>query len=91
MSEAPNQDGEFWFEDGTVILVARDVEFRVYGGLLADHSPVLRNLFARPGHPVRSVTKPGQPEFLCPVISLEDSPEDLRHVLRVYIPRHRLR
>ena len=39
------RDEDFWFEDGTVVLVAEGVEFRVYEGLLADHSPVLRDMF----------------------------------------------
>ncbi len=28
------RDGEFWYEDGTIILVARTVQFRVYKGVL---------------------------------------------------------
>lgn len=39
------RDAEFWFEDGTIVLVARDVEFRVYKSILADHSPVFSNMF----------------------------------------------
>ncbi len=45
------RDNELWFEDRTVILVARDVEFRVYKGLLADHSPVFRDMFSLPQPP----------------------------------------
>ena len=36
------KDEEFWFDDGTVILHAGDVEFRVYRGLLESHSTVFR-------------------------------------------------
>ena len=81
------KDNEFWFEDGTVILAARDVEFRVYGGLLADHSPVLKELFTKHKHPTRPVSFYGQSKAMCPIVRLEDSPEDLRHVLRMYMPR----
>jgi len=31
----PTHDAEFWFEDGTVVLRAGTVAFRVYEGLLA--------------------------------------------------------
>lgn len=39
------RDAEFWFEDGTIVLVARHVEFRVYKSILADHSPVFSDMF----------------------------------------------
>ena len=42
----PGRDAEFWFGDGTVILVAKDIEFRIYRGLLADYSPVFKAIFA---------------------------------------------
>ncbi|OJT09457.1 hypothetical protein TRAPUB_14060 [Trametes pubescens] len=38
-------DEEFWYGDGNIILLAGDVEFRVYMGLLAENSPVLRDLY----------------------------------------------
>ena len=85
-------DQEFWFEDGTIVLVAKDVQFRVYEGLLADHSPVLRDLFAKPGHPVRSFrSRVEKPKVRCPIVTLSDSPEDLRHMLRMYMPRRNIR
>lgn len=71
------KDSEFWYEDGNVILLARDVKFRVYKGILADHSPVFKDMFSLP-------QPPGSVES-CPTVRITDSPEDLRHVLRVYI------
>ena len=47
-SDCREKDKEFWFEDGTVIIVAKDVEFRVYAGIIAAHSPVLKELFEKP-------------------------------------------
>ena len=77
------RDEEFWFEDGNVILVARDVEFRIYKGLLADHSPVFRDMFSLPQPPA-----PSDGEIPpCPIVHLSDSPEDLRYVLRIYMAR----
>lgn len=75
------EDGEFWFDDGTVILVARNIEFRVYKGVLVGLSSVFKALFARQ-HPLRNVHMDGVPSFPCPVVQVSDSPEDLRHLLR---------
>ncbi|EIW56911.1 uncharacterized protein TRAVEDRAFT_81808, partial [Trametes versicolor FP-101664 SS1] len=75
------RDEEFWSSDGDIILVARDVEFRVYKGLLADHSPVFRDMFSLPQSPApSSTTVPA--EGPRPVVHLSDSSEDLRHMLR---------
>ncbi|KAI0711714.1 hypothetical protein C8Q76DRAFT_769456 [Earliella scabrosa] len=78
-------DEEFWYDDGTVILAARDVEFRIYGGLLAHHSPVLKELLAQ-AHPMHPPPLAGNENSSCPVVRLSDSPEDLRHLLRAYMP-----
>ncbi len=74
------RDEEFWFEDGNVMLVARDVEFRVFKGILADHSPVFKDMFSLPQPPEYATA-------LCPVVHVTDAPEDLRHLLRVYMPK----
>ena len=75
----PTRDEEFWFPDGNVILLARGVEFRVYSGLLASHSPVFKDMFSLP----QPADLPSAP---CPVVQMTDSPEDLRHILRVFMP-----
>ena len=72
------RDEEFWYEDGNIILTARDVEFRVFKGILADHSPVFRDMFSLP--------QPPSADTSVPTVKLEDSPEDLRHVLRAVMP-----
>lgn len=36
---------EFWYKDGGVVLVADDVAFRVYQGLLAEHSELQRHIY----------------------------------------------
>ncbi len=81
------RDAEFWLNDGTVILVADDVEFRVYSGLLANHSPVLKELFSQP-HSTRLLSINDQGQISCPVVNLSDSPDDLRHLLRAYMPQN---
>ena len=79
------RDSELWFEDGTIILVARGVGFKVYRGPLVDHSPVFKDMLSLP-QPAATQVAPA-----CPVIPLPDSPADLRHVLRVLMPTKRIR
>ncbi|OJT09465.1 hypothetical protein TRAPUB_14068 [Trametes pubescens] len=82
------RDTEFWFEDGTIILVAKNVQFRVFKGILSDHSPVFRDMFSLPQPASASILQGATDAFdACPVVHLSDSPEDLRHVLRACIPK----
>ena len=46
--EQRQRDAQFWYEDGTVILVVHDVEFRVYKGVLVQHSLFFRDMFSLP-------------------------------------------
>jgi len=76
------QDEDFWYSDGTVILVARTgVAFRVHRGVLADHSTVFRDLFAVP-------QPPEEEHAGCPIVNLSDAPNQIRSLLRaLYHPR----
>lgn len=74
-----SQDAEFWIADGTVILLAGNVMFRVYQGVLAEHSPVFAEMLSLP--------QPANVSVPCPVIKLYDNPEDWRHMLRLLVPR----
>ena len=76
---AITNDKQFWFEDGNVILVARDARFKVYKGLLAAQSPVFGDLFACASH--AEETYEG-----CPVVRLTDAPEDLKCLLGYLLP-----
>ncbi|RDX48998.1 hypothetical protein OH76DRAFT_1483489 [Lentinus brumalis] len=64
------------------MLMKRDGEFC---GVLATHSPVFWELFNQ-DNPIPVVSINGKDGVPCPVVTLTDSPEDLRHILRVYIP-----
>ncbi|KAH9887013.1 hypothetical protein C8Q73DRAFT_768656 [Cubamyces lactineus] len=77
------RDAELWFEDGNLGLVAGDVEFKLYRGPLIAHSLVFKDMLSLP--------QPAGRDEPCPVIPLYDSPDDLRHVLRVFIPGSTLR
>lgn len=81
------RDAEFWFDDGTVVLVARDIGFRIYKGILTKNSPVFHDMFSFP-QPQASTSPPSLSAAAdpCPIVYLPDSPEDLRHILRVCMP-----
>ena len=74
------EDEEFWLDDGTIVLIAREVAFRFYKGALAIHSSVFADMFSL-ARPDESPSK-----YDCPVVHLDDTPEDLRWILRAFLP-----
>ncbi|GJE90723.1 hypothetical protein PsYK624_068670 [Phanerochaete sordida] len=70
--ELSEQCPDLWFPDGTIVLRAGTVLFRVYKGILAKQSPFLAELFALP-QPPHGETYEG-----CPVLEIYDAPEDAR-------------
>ncbi|KAH9886947.1 hypothetical protein C8Q73DRAFT_794978 [Cubamyces lactineus] len=74
------RDKEFWFEDGSIILIAFTIGFKVYRRLLMEHSPFFRDLFRIPQPPTM------QQIDGCPFVRLTDRPEQVRHLLRVLFP-----
>ncbi|KAI0742391.1 hypothetical protein C8Q80DRAFT_1108999 [Daedaleopsis nitida] len=79
------RDKDFWFEDGSIVLHARNVAFKVYALPLIKHSPVFKDMLSLP-----------QPDAdgdvaALPVVSLSDSPEDLRHAFQILMPNDTLR
>ena len=86
-------DTEFWFDDGSITLIARNVEFRVYKGILASRSAVFRDMFSFPQpepSPESSSTSAAEASSAsatsCPLVHLTDSPEDVRELLRILMP-----
>ncbi|GBE89326.1 hypothetical protein SCP_1503340 [Sparassis crispa] len=75
--DAVQQDADFWFEDGNIVLIANRTAFRVHQGVLSRHSEVLRSLLIL-SQPVDEETM-----FGCPSVHMSDSPTDLQHLLRV--------
>ncbi|KAJ3512106.1 hypothetical protein NMY22_g15434 [Coprinellus aureogranulatus] len=73
----PTRSTEFWFEDGSIVLQAGNVQFKVYRELLARRSPILASLFQQPPLPDEA-TIDG-----CRVVQLQDAFEDLIHAFRV--------
>ncbi|RPD58517.1 hypothetical protein L226DRAFT_489969 [Lentinus tigrinus ALCF2SS1-7] len=82
--DRPRRDHEFWFDDGSIALVAKDVEFRVYKRVLSEHSVVFADMLSFPQPSSQQPTSIPQD---CPIVHLDDSPEDLRHIFRAIFPR----
>ncbi len=79
---AATRDKDYWFDDGNLILVSQNVSFRVYKGLLAEHSTVFRSMFhVAQGKPETDDLVDG-----CPVVTLYDSPNDLRELFQLIYP-----
>ena len=79
---AATRDSDYWFEDGNLILVSQGVAFRIYRGLLAEHSVMFRSMFdIAQGLPATEDIVDG-----CPVVPLDDSPNDLRELFRLIFP-----
>ncbi|KAI0702670.1 hypothetical protein C8Q76DRAFT_659740 [Earliella scabrosa] len=81
-SEGSRKDDELWLEDGNLILVTPTVQFRVYRGPLVSQSLVFRDMLSLPQPPVDAASCAPQ-NVPCITIPMSDSPEDLRHFLRV--------
>ncbi|TBU53880.1 hypothetical protein BD310DRAFT_961760 [Dichomitus squalens] len=78
--QAAARDSEYWFDDGNLILLSQGFAFCIYKGLLAEHSSVFRSMF--------QVATPATEELVdgCPVVTLYDSPNDLRELFRLIYP-----
>ncbi|KAI0742371.1 hypothetical protein C8Q80DRAFT_1238079 [Daedaleopsis nitida] len=75
-------DTEFTFQDGNIIIVAGDVAFKVYRGLLAEHSSVFRSMLDIG----QAIPNPAEMVDGCHVIPLYDSPNDIRGLFRLIYP-----
>ncbi|KAJ7610501.1 hypothetical protein FB45DRAFT_761262 [Roridomyces roridus] len=62
-----------WFNDGTLIVHAGTSLFRVYGGLLAERSPIFHDMLQIPQPPGGGETFAG-----CPIVHLSDDPHHLK-------------
>ncbi|KZT11118.1 uncharacterized protein LAESUDRAFT_754812 [Laetiporus sulphureus 93-53] len=70
------RDEEYWYQDGSVVLIAEGWGFRVFHGILAEHSEVFRDLLSIPQ--LQTMEQIDN----CPVVHLSDRAADLRHLLR---------
>ncbi|KAJ7749696.1 hypothetical protein B0H16DRAFT_869645 [Mycena metata] len=72
----PQRDADLWFLDGNLIVQSELLSFRIYGGLLANESPIFKDMLSIP-QPANEAKIDG-----CPVVYLHDDPRDLKCFLR---------
>ncbi|KAF9467030.1 hypothetical protein BDZ94DRAFT_1250360 [Collybia nuda] len=70
-----------WLEDGNIILLAQNTQFRVHRTVLAMHSTVFQDMFGIP-QPQEEPTIDG-----CAVVHLSDSAQDVEHFLNALYKR----
>lgn len=72
---------KLWLDDGNIVLVVKDMGFRVHRGVLTGHSEVFRDMFAVPQPPHQATQKLIDG---CAVVPIPDEdPEALAFVLTV--------
>jgi hypothetical protein len=69
---------DLWFRDGSVVLHAGDILFRVHISQLSRHSLFFRDMFSLP-QPEETVFNENSE---CPVLPLSDSPVDVANLLK---------
>ena len=75
------RDSEFWFEDGSIVLLAYgDVAFKVYKRILSEHSALFRDMFSIPQPPKVPMIDG------CPYTYVSEYPSYMRHLLRILFP-----
>ncbi|KAJ6567060.1 hypothetical protein B0H19DRAFT_1232982 [Mycena capillaripes] len=72
----PRRIPELWFEDGNLVILAENRQFRVYRGVLAARSPIFHDMLAFP--------QPSDSELIegCPLVRLPDSATEVTVFLR---------
>ncbi|KAF7362313.1 BTB domain-containing protein [Mycena venus] len=72
---------EIWYDDGSVVLQAQQLQFRVHWAVLAQHSPFFREMRGLP-------QPPDQPSVEgCPIVELSDDVVDVEFLLKaLYTP-----
>ncbi|KAH8101967.1 hypothetical protein BXZ70DRAFT_1007192 [Cristinia sonorae] len=71
----PEKSTDVWFEDGNLVVVAENIGFKVYRGILAQHSEIFSDMLTLP-QPADASTMDG-----CLVVHVSDSATDIKHVM----------
>ncbi|KAI0037441.1 hypothetical protein FA95DRAFT_1476849, partial [Auriscalpium vulgare] len=69
---------DLWLDDGTLVIAAEGVLFRVYMSLLARHSDVFKEMFSLP-QPATSLVDQVDG---CPLVTFHDTASDAAHMLQ---------
>ena len=73
------RDDEFWEDDGMVVLVARNVGFRIHNSVLAHHSPVFADMLSIPAGSMEREKYDG-----VSLVHLHDDAEDVEELFKVF-------
>ncbi len=87
MGGKAERDKTFWFHDGTIVVLAGNIEFKVYAGPLIEHSPVFQVMFSLP----QAGADPSAADRVRPPVHLSDSPCELRYLFELMLPSETLR
>lgn len=78
--EGISRHPDLWYDDGTVILIAENIGFRVYRGPLTKHSEVFRDMFSFP----QPTAAPSETYEGCPIVRLVgDTAEEIAEVMKI--------
>jgi len=77
VAESFQRHPDFWFSDGSVVLIVENTGFRIHQSVLARKSIVFNDLFGIP--------QPLNPEMIdgCPFVHLSDSADDIVEILKI--------
>ncbi|KAH9925146.1 uncharacterized protein B0H18DRAFT_933899 [Fomitopsis serialis] len=78
-----SRDKQFWYDDGNIIVVAQDVGFRVYKGMLSRPSEVFRDMFSL-AQPAPNQSREQTPED-CPIVHVTDTADEMRSLLMILL------
>ncbi|CAL1717210.1 unnamed protein product [Somion occarium] len=73
---------EFWFDDGSIIVLAADVAFRLHKGILSRHSTVFRDMFSV-AQPVDSGATLDCSLDGVPLVHVSDTREDFESIVSI--------
>lgn len=75
------RSSDLWFDEGTAVLQAESMQFRIHLGLLAANLSVFKDMMSIP-HPESEETVDG-----CVLIHLSDKAVDVEHMLKALYHR----
>ncbi|KAG6853015.1 hypothetical protein C0991_007456 [Blastosporella zonata] len=82
MASEPCTRSDFWYSDGSIVLIVENTAFRVHQSILSQHSDVFSHLFMVP-QPV----EPGETMDGCLLVHLQDDLDDFTEVMKaIYQP-----
>ncbi|CAE6501460.1 unnamed protein product [Rhizoctonia solani] len=80
-----SRDPDYYFEDGSIILLVQDVLFKIHASLLKAQSQVFKDMFAMPSGDAASITEGSSEQR--PIVIPQVKPPQFRNLLKmIYTP-----